>query len=207
MGDEDAMVEERGLTIGDAESGLSGASGWRVVDEETEELSRWSELRDDNDVVLEEGECSVRPFEWSSFGDDKCCERMLFTILSSLNGDFFSFSDGLAMGLLKSSTVVRIAVVISSRLVYGKQTFNTASPFRDVNSTALSIASSTSGFTRSLCPNILILAPYLSSKSPCCESCVSFILAISIKASTSYFDRLKFSILKAYMVTWVTPDL
>ena len=56
MGVEDAMVGERGLTIGDAESGLSKSSGWRVVEEETEELSRGSEVSDDNDVVLEDGE-------------------------------------------------------------------------------------------------------------------------------------------------------
>jgi hypothetical protein len=56
IGVEDAMVEERGLTIGDADSGLSKSSGWRVVEEETEELSRGSEVSDDNDVVLEDGE-------------------------------------------------------------------------------------------------------------------------------------------------------
>lgn len=143
---------------------------------------------------------------WLFFGDDKCCERMLFAMRSSLKGDFLSVV-GDAMGVLKSSTVVRIAVVISSRLVYGKQTFKTASPLREVSSTARSIASRTSSFTRSLCPNIRMLAPYLSSRSPCCDSCVSLILAISIKASTSYFDRLKFSMLKAYIVTCVTPDL
>lgn len=142
----------------------------------------------------------------SFFGDERCCERILFAIRSSLNGDFLS-ADGLAMGLLKSSTVVRIAVVISSRLVYGKQTFKTASPLREVSSTARSIASNTSGLTSSLWPSIRMQAPYLSRRSPCCESCVSLILAISIRASTSYFDRLKFSMLKAYIVTCVTPDL
>lgn len=184
---------ERGLTSGEVEG---EASGWRVVEEETEEVSWWED-REDSDVVLEAGEYGVSASGWLGFAEERWCERILFAIRSSLNDDFLPFSKSDVIGLLKSSTVVRIAVVISSRLVYGKHTFNTTSPFRDVNSTALSIASNTSGLTSSLCPNIRMLAPYLSRRSPCCESCVSLILAISIRASTSYFERLKFSMLNA----------
>ena len=106
--------EERGLTSGEMEG---DASGWRVVEEETEELSRWEDVREDSEVVLEEGECGVGASKWLVFGDERCCERILFAIRSSLNGDFLPLSEAFTIGLLKSSTVVRIAVVISSRLV------------------------------------------------------------------------------------------
>ena len=179
-------------------------SAWRVVYEETDEESLF-ERDEEREVVLEVGEC--RPGGWRYVGaaadplllySERCCDRIVWAILSSLNGLRRPFSEvGCSIGRLHSSTVLRIAVVISSRLVYGKQTFRTALLLRAVSFTALSTASSTSGLTSSRWPRIRMLAPYRSRSSPCSDSCVSFILAMSIRASTSYFERLKFSMLNA----------
>ena len=74
----------------------------------------------------------------------------MWAILSSLKGLGRPFSGGAcSTGLLHSSTVLLIAVVISSRLVYGKQMFRTALLLCAVIFTALSTASSTSGLTSS----------------------------------------------------------
>ena len=55
---EDATpVDERGLTGGEPDvGGLSKVSGWRVVEEDMDEPSRASDVRDESDVVLEDGE-------------------------------------------------------------------------------------------------------------------------------------------------------
>lgn len=54
----DAMpVDESGFTVGDPAFGeLSEVSGCSVVEEETDDPSRGSDIRDDKDVVLEAGE-------------------------------------------------------------------------------------------------------------------------------------------------------
>ena len=62
---------------------------------------------------------------------------------------------------------------------------------------APSIASRTSGRTISFCPRNCILAPYRSRISPCWASCDTLTFAMSMRALTSYLERLKFSILKA----------
>lgn len=87
--------------------------------------------------------------------------------------------------------------MISSLEVYGAEMFKTALVFPLVISMALSNASKTSDRIRLRCPNSRIDAPYRSNRSPCCASCVNFILAIFSSPSTSYFDRLKFSRLNA----------
>ena len=122
--------------------------------------------------------------------------RILCTICLSLKC-LSSFCGPASIGCDHFTTVSRIALVISAWLVYGQQMFNIASPFPLVSSTARSIASNTSGLISSRCPRICIRAPYCSSRSPCCTSCASFTFAMSISASTSYLDRLKFSIEKA----------
>lgn len=114
---------------------------------------------------------------------------------------------GRSIGWVYSVTVSRIAVVISSLEVYGKQTFSIAFLLSFVISTARSMASRTSALTSSRWPSTRMLAPYRSNSSPCSAICVSLNFAISIRASTSNLDRLKFSMLKAYTVTTLTPDL
>ena len=50
-------VDESGFTSGDSALGeVSEMSGCSVVEEETEDPSRGSDVRDDKDVVLEDGE-------------------------------------------------------------------------------------------------------------------------------------------------------
>ena len=93
-----------------------------------------------------------------------------------------------------SSTTPCIAAQISSWLVYGKQTFNIASLLFCVIDSDLSMASNRSWLSSPRCPSTRTEAPYRSRRSPCCESCSSLVFAISINASTSCFERLKFSI-------------
>lgn len=51
------LVDESGFTTGDSGFGkISEMSGCSVVEEETEDPSRGSDVRDDKDVVLEDGE-------------------------------------------------------------------------------------------------------------------------------------------------------
>lgn len=173
----------------------SGSFGW------SDGVSDCVDASEANDVELADGEFSLGSTQLiGSSGSCAClcCDLNVFLILSSVKGVRLSCPGcGCGTGLLYSCTVLLMAVVISSRLVYGKQTFNTVLSLCAVMLHARSIDSRTSGLIKLLCPNILMLAPYLSSSSPCCDSCVSLILAISISASTSYFDRLKFSMLKA----------
>lgn len=131
-------------------------SSWcRVVDVDTDDVScswSWSECEyDDNEVVLDDGDCMSSSGGWRyvgfAFVSCCCCERIVLAILSSRDG--LGLPCLWDMGLEYSSTVSRIAVVISSRLVYGKQTFSTQVPFRDVISTALSTTSRTSGLMSS----------------------------------------------------------
>ena len=141
-------------------------SAWSVVDEDKEEKSLF-ERDDEREVVLEVGECEPGGSRYVGAAVDalllfseRCCDRIVCAILSSLNGLRLPFSGvGCSIGLLHSSTVLRIAVVISSRLVYGKQTFKTAFLLCAVKLTALSTASSTSGLTSSRWPSIRMLAP------------------------------------------------
>ena len=156
---------------------------------------------EDNEVVELDGERTCGGCRCSKDGvvcSERCWERMAFAIRSSLKGlgRPTSSEDG-DMGVQYSSTVPRIAKVISSRDVYGKQTFRTHLVLCAVVAMARSTASRTSGLMSSLCPRIWIRAPYRSRMSPCWTSCCSLTLAISISPSTSYLERLKFSMLKA----------
>jgi len=100
---------------------------WRVDEEEMESVDGEAEGLDsltaeDREVVLEDGEYGPGGWEYVDGGcrvwSDRCCERMVLAIRSSLKGPLRPMSGvGWTIGLLHSSTVVLMAVVISSRLV------------------------------------------------------------------------------------------
>jgi hypothetical protein len=101
-------------------------------------LSEWSDWPiEESEVVLLDGERKIS-FEggWRYVVEaggskmssvDRCWERIVFAIRSSLNGFRLVVSPE-GRGWLYSSTVFLIANVISSLLVYGKQTLSTQLP-------------------------------------------------------------------------------
>ena len=58
--EEATRVDGPGFTVGEADvGGLSATSGWRVVEEDMDEPSIGSDMSDDSDVVLDDGDCGV----------------------------------------------------------------------------------------------------------------------------------------------------
>lgn len=143
------MKSEEEVDIGSRESTevvvLGAGEGCKVVEFEVE--TRESSV---SDVVGSSGTGDGAREE-----EGGCRERIVCVIWLCENG----LVRLEASGFVYSATVSRIALVISSWLVYEKQIFNIASPFPFVSSTALSMDSKTSGLTSSRWPSTRMQAP------------------------------------------------